>query len=150
MHNSNSINMPHFTSHSINPFHTIYISHKWSHTETICPTQSQSRNLTTLHIISGSYSPSSACPSHIFSFFLHVTTTGTIRLVQFQISHSVKAICQFQPHYHTCSSPFLIIIQEIHIGMHNSHSINMPHFTSHSINPFHTIHISHISSSIHS
>ena len=39
-----------------------------------------------IYISLGSYTPCSACPSHISSFS-HVTTTGTIRPAQFQISH---------------------------------------------------------------
>ena len=65
----------------------MYISHKWSYIETICPTQSQSHILT--YSLSGSYMFGSACPSHISSFS-HLTTTGTIRPAQ--------------PHYHIYSS----------------------------------------------
>ena len=39
-----------------------------------------------IYISLGSYTSGSACPSHISSFS-HVTTTGTIRPAQFQISH---------------------------------------------------------------
>ena len=53
-----------------------------------------------IYISLGSYTPGSAFPSHISSFS-HVTTTRTIRLAQFQISQSVKAIDPAQPHYHT-------------------------------------------------
>ena len=67
------------------------------------------------------------------SSFSYVTTTVTICLAQFQISQTVNAICPAQLYHHTYSSPFLITIQSIHIGMHNSHLINMPHFTSHHI-----------------
>ena len=74
-----------------------YFSHKWSHTETIRPAQSQFSHphILTFHLLC-SYTPVSACPYHN-SFFSHVTTTGTIHPAQFQSSQSVRLSTRLSP-----------------------------------------------------